>query len=120
MPQLRTLDGTEIISEEKVKAENLHGLDMQDREIIFKSLLPEEKFVDRRIARIEDVPAENDLDMGPMSPGGERETQSQAGMSSVNSASVNAHLARQYVGELISRVDFGEKNNDSPRFVHGD
>ena len=60
MPQLRMLDGVEITSEEKVKAENLHGYDLQDREIIFKSLLPEEKFVDRRIQRIEDVAAESD------------------------------------------------------------
>jgi len=54
------LDGVEITSEEKVKAENLHGYDLQDREIIFKSLLPEEKFIDRRIACIEDVPQESD------------------------------------------------------------
>jgi Leucine-rich repeat (LRR) protein len=60
MPQLRMLDGVEITSEEKVKAENLHGYDLQDREIIFKSLLPEEKFIDRRILRIEDVAAESD------------------------------------------------------------
>jgi protein phosphatase 1 regulatory subunit 7 len=62
MPQLRMLDGVEITNEEKVKAENLHGYDLQDREIIFKSLLPEEKFVDRRITTIEDVPGESDSD----------------------------------------------------------
>jgi len=62
MPQLRMMDGVEITSEEKVKAENMHGFDLQDREIIFKSLLPEEKFVDRRILIIEDVPAESDSD----------------------------------------------------------
>ena len=42
MPRLRMLDGVEISSEEKVKAENLHGYDVQDREYIFKSMLPEE------------------------------------------------------------------------------
>jgi hypothetical protein len=71
MPQLRMLDGVEITSEEKVKAENLHGYDLQDREIIFKSLLPEEKFIDRRIGCIEDVPPESDDDAtgtGPVSP----------------------------------------------------
>jgi len=62
MPQLRMLDGVEITSEEKVKAENLHGYDVQDREIIFKSMLPEEKFIDRRIATIEDVQVESDSD----------------------------------------------------------
>jgi hypothetical protein len=60
MPQLRVLDGVECVSEEKVKAENLHGFDCQDREIIFKSLLPEEKFVDRRIGKIEEVLEESD------------------------------------------------------------
>jgi len=56
------IDGVEITGEEKVKAENLHGLDIQDREIIFTSLLPEEKFIDRRIGRIEEVPYEIDSD----------------------------------------------------------
>jgi hypothetical protein len=56
------LDGQEITSEEKVKAENLHGFDLQDREIIFKSLLPEEKFVDRRIFSIEDLAPESESD----------------------------------------------------------
>lgn len=60
MPQLRMLDGVEISSEEKVKAENLHGYDLQDREIIFKSLLPDEKYVDRRIAKIDDVRPESE------------------------------------------------------------
>lgn len=56
------LDGVEITSEEKVKAENLHGYDLQSREIIFKTLLPDEKFVDRRIGSIEDVHPESDSD----------------------------------------------------------
>ena len=62
MPQLRMQDGVEITNEEKVKAENLHGYDLQDREIIFKSLLPEEKFVDRRISSIDEVAPESDSD----------------------------------------------------------
>lgn len=62
MPQLRMLDGVEITSEEKVKAENLHGYDLQSREIIFKTLLPEEKFVDRRITKIEEIAPESDSD----------------------------------------------------------
>ena len=40
IPQLRMLDGTEILAEEKVKAENLHGVDLSDRETIFKTLMP--------------------------------------------------------------------------------
>ena len=62
IPQLRSLDGVEVISEEKIKAENLHGLDLNDRELIFQSLLPEEKFVDRRIHVVEDIPLETDSD----------------------------------------------------------
>lgn len=60
IPQLRSLDGMEILSEEKIKAENLHGLDLKDRELIFASLLPEEKFVDRRIHLLEDIPPETE------------------------------------------------------------
>ena len=49
-----------ISAEEKIKAENLHGLDVNDRELIFQSLLPEEKFVDRRMHIVEDVPLESE------------------------------------------------------------
>lgn len=117
MPQLRMLDGVEISSEEKVKAENLHGYDLQDREIIFKSLLPEEKFIDRRIGCIEDVPPESDDDIliegsaGPVSP-----KDMTVISSSQQSLTAANNMAKQYVGELISRVDFNAKNN-SPRFV---
>jgi hypothetical protein len=34
------LDGVEILAEEKVKAESLHGADRVDRETIFTTLLP--------------------------------------------------------------------------------
>jgi len=60
IPQLRTLDGAEIVADEKVKAENLHGVDINDREKIFKSLLPQEQFVDRRICVYEDIEMESD------------------------------------------------------------
>lgn len=40
IPQLRMLDGTEVQPEEKVRAENLHGVDLPDRETIFTTLLP--------------------------------------------------------------------------------
>lgn len=57
---MRQLDGVEALSEEKIKAENLHGLDLNDRELIFQSLLPEEKFVDRRIHVLNDIPLESE------------------------------------------------------------
>jgi hypothetical protein len=109
------LDGVEISSEEKVKAENLHGYDQQDREIIFKSLLPDEKFVDRRIGCIEDVPQESDSDVATES----RDMHHQEIVSSgMNSLKATNSMAKQYVGELISRVDFGPaKAGNSPRFI---
>ena len=60
IPQLRMLDGVDIIAEEKVKAENLHGVDRNDRETIFKSLLPQEKFIDRRMQIIEEIEVESE------------------------------------------------------------
>ena len=35
--------------EEFVKSENLYGLDLEERREIFKEVLPEEEFIDRRI-----------------------------------------------------------------------
>lgn len=54
------LDGVIITAEDKIKAENLHGLDMADRELIFQTLLPEEKFIDRRVNVVDDIPLESD------------------------------------------------------------
>jgi len=54
------LDGVDILSEEKVKAESLHGVDYADREIIFTNLLPQEKFIDRRISAIEMIEPESE------------------------------------------------------------
>lgn len=126
------LDGVEIISDEKVKAENLHGYDLQDREIIFKSLLPEEKFIDRRIGRIEDVQPESESDDG--SGGGDLRQEHSRVLSGsdgyVATSVAESHktdkeaikkadtMARQYVGELISHVDFKwDKGTNSPRFI---
>lgn len=57
---MRDLDGVKILAEEKIKAENLHGLDQNDKELIFQSLLPEEKYVDRRINVVDDIPLESE------------------------------------------------------------
>jgi hypothetical protein len=35
-------------------------LDQNDRELLFQSLLPEEKFVDRRINIVDDIPLESE------------------------------------------------------------
>ena len=98
IPQLRMLDGVQIIAEEKAKSENLHGVDLKDREQIFKAMLPQENFVDRRIAVFEDIEEESDDDMVIEDP-------------SDNTLSINPRdstdnetTARQYVGELFSRI----------------
>jgi len=49
-----------IQAEEKVKAENLHGVDVTDRETIFKAMLPQGNFVDRRINVYEDIEIESE------------------------------------------------------------
>ncbi len=140
IPQLRQLDGVEVSPQEKIKAENLHGLDVADRELIFQSLLPEEKFVDRRVALIENVPLESDSEPEQISfieqrnyehAGSQQERSSSHGlhkmtmsgtqsvasrMSQANaghaaysprsSVQANVHFARQYVGDLMQRVNF--------------
>ena len=62
IPQLRELDGVDATSEEKIKAENLHALDLNDREVIFKGLLPEEAFIDRRISKFDDIDPDSESD----------------------------------------------------------
>lgn len=99
IPQLRNLDGSEVSCEEKIKAENLHGLDLNDRETIFKSLLPEEKFVDRRINKIEDWEPESESDpenVEFIEHFEERNSQlSQVEMSSVASRTMNEIVSKR-------------------------
>ena len=101
IPQLRMLDGVEIQAEEKVKAENLHGVDLNDRQKIFKAMLPQENFVDRRISVYEDIEDESEDDVSVEEEDGV--TGSIAQMHASVSTD-NDRTARQYVGELFSRV----------------
>jgi len=96
IPQLRMLDGVEIIPEEKVKSENLHGSDVRDREMIFKTMLPQENFVDRRIYVYEDIEEESEDEM--------------LQNATSQTSDLDESVARQYVGELFSRVqNFSEQ-----------
>eukprot|EP00357_Protocruzia_adherens_P036799 CAMPEP_0115043374 /NCGR_PEP_ID=MMETSP0216-20121206/46831_1 /TAXON_ID=223996 /ORGANISM="Protocruzia adherens, Strain Boccale" /LENGTH=254 /DNA_ID=CAMNT_0002425683 /DNA_START=245 /DNA_END=1009 /DNA_ORIENTATION=+ len=61
-PHIRLLDGQPATAEEKVKAENLFGLEVEERGKIFKALLPEEEFFDRRILRGDEVDIDSDSD----------------------------------------------------------
>lgn len=60
LPNLRLLDGQEVNSYEKVKADILFGSDLEDRKHIFETYLPEEKFVDRRLFVKEQIDPESD------------------------------------------------------------
>jgi Leucine-rich repeat (LRR) protein len=45
LPRLTLLDGAIVSAEEKVKAENLHGADQENRKAVFHTYLPEEEFI---------------------------------------------------------------------------
>ena len=92
------LDGVDIIAEEKAKAENLHGVDLNDREKIFKAMLPQETFVDRRIAVYEDVEEESEDEVSA------EETDPLQHGKNKSVTTENENMARMYVGELFERV----------------
>ncbi len=94
------LDGVEILAEEKVKAENLHGVDLNDRQKIFKTMLPQESFVDRRISVYEDIEEESEDDVSVE----EGDFTGTGGQMHASVSTENERTARQYVGELFSRV----------------
>lgn len=49
LPRLRSLDAQIAPAEEKVKADLIYGVDVEQRQQTFNGLLPDEKFVDRRL-----------------------------------------------------------------------
>lgn len=117
IPQLRMVDGSEVLAEEKVKAENLHNCDLKDRELIFNTLLPQEKFVDRRICTFEDIEVESEdsesddeASQRPRSSTSRPITKKNSNAS--GSITSRENLARSYVGELINRVEFNDGKAD--------
>jgi len=52
---LRWLDDAAALAEEKVKAAVIYGLEVQEKEQIFKAVLPRETFQDRRHVTAEDI-----------------------------------------------------------------
>jgi hypothetical protein len=62
LPKLRTLDGLEVFSVDKVKADILFGHDLTNKKAIFHSFLPEEEFIDRRLFVSEQIDPESDSD----------------------------------------------------------
>jgi len=84
---------------------------LNDREKIFKSLLPQEQFVDRRICIYEDIEQES---QDPDSDEDGNAVQRPRGIGAIIandthesqiSHSTNDNLARQYVGELLQKVN---------------
>ena len=93
------LDGQEILAEEKVKAENLHGVDFNDRERIFLSQLPDEKFIDRRLFKYEDIDPESED--GPSDSDGRPQAMDAIANETQSTDRYRGDAARQYVGELF-------------------
>lgn len=62
LPQLRTLDGQEVTYYEKVKADILFGADLENKKEIFKTYLPDEQYIDRRLFTAEQIDPESDSD----------------------------------------------------------
>ena len=52
---LRWLDDAAALAEEKVKAAVIYGHEVQEKEQIFKAVLPRETFQDRRHVTAEDI-----------------------------------------------------------------
>jgi hypothetical protein len=46
---LQTLDGSPLESQEIINSEDFYGLHVEEKFNIFKEILPEEEFIDRRI-----------------------------------------------------------------------
>lgn len=62
LPQLRSLDGQEVTYYDKVKADILFGADLDNKKEIFKTFLPDEQFIDRRLFMAEQIDPESDSD----------------------------------------------------------
>ena len=118
LPQLRSLDETEVGAEEKIKAENLYGLDVEDRRALFGNIFPGQPFEDRRLERAEILDIESDSDDDKLSPiddprlstrhiKSSRSDLSKTTQRSTSSIS-KQHListSRKRVGELIDRTN---------------
>lgn len=118
LPQLRTLDGRNVMAEEKIKAENLFGLDLEDMKAIFKEIFPDKTFEDKRIltsALCEDESESEDEDVRFIQ---QYKSASVSMPRSGSAASLKSNVsrpgtegselslvARRYVGELIEKAE---------------
>jgi len=119
LPQLRKLDEVSVTAEEKIKAENLYGLDVEDRKALFNQIFPGQIFNDRRLEKSEmlDVESESDEDEEDISVGkpdsklATRTLSKNSSRADIDPALRSEILAfsKRYVGELIEKEE-EEKN----------
>ncbi|CAG9331722.1 unnamed protein product [Blepharisma stoltei] len=125
LPQLRSLDNEHVTAEEKIKAENLYGLDLEDRMALFNQIFPNQTFVDRRTFTSEMLDYESDSDREDLNfidqyqapkSSASRSSSSRIGSSrlskvnsreSIDSVTMGEILAfsKRYVGDLIEKID---------------
>ena len=118
LPQLRTLDGRVVMAEEKIKAENLFGLDSEDMKAIFKEIFPDKNFDDKRIltsALCEDESESEEEDVrfiqqyksanGSMPRSGSAASLKSNLSRPATEGSELSVVARRYVGELIEKAE---------------
>lgn len=115
LPQLRKLDSIIVTAEEKIKAENLYGLDVEDRKALFNQIFPGQIFTDRRLEKsemldIESESEEDDVMSERSKPDSKYVTRtlsknsSRADIDPVAKSEILA-FSKRYVGELIEREE---------------
>lgn len=111
LPQLRSLDGAPFSAEEKIKAENLFGLDLEDKKAIFNRVFPGRPYVDRRLFTSEmlDFESESEEEDELVEQYKVWGHGTQSKLSKVSSATSldpeTLEISKRYVGELIEKVD---------------
>ena len=122
LPQLRTLDGEILTAEEKIKAENLYGLDIEDRKALFNQIFPGQLFIDRRLVTSEmlDIESESEEDEGYITSKNSNTDSKLASRilskvgsrDNIDSAAMAEILAfsKRYVGDMIEREEENRKS----------
>jgi protein phosphatase 1 regulatory subunit 7 len=126
LPQLRKLDGVQVSAEEKIKAENLFGLDIEDRKALFTQIFPGQMFVDRRLVKSEMLDIESESEAEEELPSvknssqgskiGSRNLSKVASRENMDPMAMSDILAfsKRYVGDLIEKEE--EERNTRVNF----
>jgi hypothetical protein len=119
LPQLRRLDSGVVSAEEKIKAENLYGLDVEDRRALFNQIFPGQIFTDRRLEKSEmlDIESESEEDeevsvkSKPDSKYVTRSLSKNSSRADIDPVARSEIIAfsKRYVGEMIEKEE-QEKN----------